>query len=234
MLKSLARELVFGAKANPRTYIERLKEMGVVIGEDVSIYVPTKTLIDESYPWMLTIGDHVRIAQGVTILTHDYSWSVLKQVEGEILGASGRVTIGNNVFIGMHATILRGVTIGDNVIIGSGAVVTKDCEADGVYAGNPARRIAELDDFLKKRRLAQVDEARELAVAYFERYHRRPPEDVFHEYFMIFLSKEEMLKRPWCVAKMKLGGNEQKSLLFAERFERPFRDYQDFMKYCFG
>lgn len=31
---------------------------------------------------MITIGDHVRITEGVKILTHDYSWSVLKNCRG--------------------------------------------------------------------------------------------------------------------------------------------------------
>lgn len=53
--------------------------------EAIALYIPTKTLIDEQYPWMITIGDHVRITEGVKILTHDYSWSVLKNCRGESL-----------------------------------------------------------------------------------------------------------------------------------------------------
>ena len=129
MLKQLVKKLIQGPKASPAAYIDHLRKIGMKIGEDVSIYASTKTLIDETLPWMITIGDHVRIAQGVSILAHDYSWSVLKGMTGGILGASGRVRIGSNVFIGMQAIILRGVTIEDNVIIGSGAVVTKDCRS---------------------------------------------------------------------------------------------------------
>ena len=40
------------------------------------------------------------------------------------------VKIGNNVWIGSHATILSGVTIGDNAVIAAGAVVTKDVAAN--------------------------------------------------------------------------------------------------------
>ena len=56
-----------------------LKKQGVKIGEDCIIYAPNKTLIDCQYPWMITIGDHVRITQGVMMITHDFSWSVLKK-----------------------------------------------------------------------------------------------------------------------------------------------------------
>ena len=217
------------------SYIRHLRALGMRVGEDVKIYTPTKGVIDEQYPWLISIGDHVRITQGVTILTHDYSWSVLKRTEkGAILGASGKVTIGNNVFIGMHATILRGVTIGDNVVIGSGAVVTKDCPANGIYAGNPAKRIAELDTFTEKRKQAQVAEAKELATAYFDRYKKYPSEEVFHEYFYLFLSQEEAGKRPWCVEKMHQCGNYEDSVLYLKHFERPFHDFKAFMQFCFN
>lgn len=233
MIKRLARKLVWRHKATSDSYISHLIQRGFSIGDDVTIYSPTKTIIDESYPWMVSIGNHVRIAEGVTILTHDYSWSVIKGLDGGILGASGRVEIGNNVFIGMHATILRGVTIEDNVIIGSGAVVTKDCLKNGVYAGNPARRIAELSDFIQKRKKVQIEEAKELAVWYYRKYQKRPPEEIFHEYFMLFFDKGAILERPWCVNKLKLCGNFEDSLLYVEKYERPFENYDAFLKFCF-
>ena len=49
--------------------------------------------------------------------------------------------VGNNVWIGYGACILRGVTIGDNAIVGTSAVVTKDVPANAVVAGVPARVI---------------------------------------------------------------------------------------------
>jgi acetyltransferase-like isoleucine patch superfamily enzyme len=51
------------------------------------------------------------------------------------------VVIGNNVWIGYGACILRGVTVGDNAIIGTSAVVTADVPANAVVAGVPARVI---------------------------------------------------------------------------------------------
>ena len=51
------------------------------------------------------------------------------------------VHVGNNVWIGYGACILRGVTVGDNAIIGTSAVVTKDVPANAVVAGVPARVI---------------------------------------------------------------------------------------------
>jgi acetyltransferase-like isoleucine patch superfamily enzyme len=51
------------------------------------------------------------------------------------------VTIGDDVWIGANASILRGVNIGPRAIVGIGSVVTKNVPADGVVAGNPARVI---------------------------------------------------------------------------------------------
>ena len=51
----------------------------------------------------------------------------------------GGICIGNNVFIGMKTTILKGVHIGDNVIIGANSLVNKDVPNNCVVAGNPAR-----------------------------------------------------------------------------------------------
>jgi acetyltransferase-like isoleucine patch superfamily enzyme len=51
------------------------------------------------------------------------------------------VSIGNNVWIGYGACILRGVTVGDNAVIGTNAVVTKDVPANAVVAGLPAKVI---------------------------------------------------------------------------------------------
>ena len=51
------------------------------------------------------------------------------------------VHVGNNVWIGYGACILRGVTVGDNAIIGTNAVVTRDVPANAVVGGVPARLI---------------------------------------------------------------------------------------------
>ncbi|MEO8205294.1 MAG: DapH/DapD/GlmU-related protein, partial [Chthoniobacterales bacterium] len=52
--------------------------------------------------------------------------------------------IGNHGSIGTNATILP-VTICDHVVIGAGAVVTRDILTPGIYAGNPARKLREMD-----------------------------------------------------------------------------------------
>lgn len=55
------------------------------------------------------------------------------------------VIIHDNVWVGDHATVLKGVTIGENSIVAAGAIVTKDVPANVIVAGNPARIVKELD-----------------------------------------------------------------------------------------
>ena len=54
------------------------------------------------------------------------------------------VVVGDNVWIGASAIVLKGVTIGENAVIGAGAVVASDVPANAVVAGNPAKVVRAL------------------------------------------------------------------------------------------
>lgn len=232
-MKENIKKIVQGKRYSSESYINYLRNLGMLIGEDVTIYVPTKTLIDEQYPWMISIGNHVRITEGVKILTHDYSWSVLKSYSGGVLGSSGYIEIGNNVFIGMNAIITRNVTIGDNVIIGVGSIVTKNCEANGVYVGNPAHKIMDIDEFFEKRKKMQLEEAKILALQYYEVYHKKPEREIFHEYFMLFSDENAIKNNSVFCKKINLCGNLKEMPIYLEKYPPLFRDYDEFMRYCF-
>lgn len=241
MIINFFKKLIYGKRSDSAAYICHLRKIGVAIGDDVTIYAPTKTFIDEQYPWMISIGNHVHITEGVKILTHDYSWSVLKVADniaenyggGGIFGASGEVKIGDNVFIGMNAIILRNVRIGDNVIIGVGSVVTKDCERNFVYGGNPARKIMSLEQFYQKRKELQLKEAKELALAYYKRFAKKPDKEVFHEYFMLFADEQDILSCGAFNNKMNLCGNRQQSFVYSQENKPVFCSYEEFLNYCF-
>lgn len=88
------------------------------------------------------IGDNCFIAPQVGIYTATHPIDPLERTSGYEYGKP--ITIGNNCWIGGHATINPGVTLGDNVVIASGAVVTKSFGDNVVIAGNPARVIKEI------------------------------------------------------------------------------------------
>ena len=161
-LRDIFRSIAFGARSSSDNYINYLRSKGMIIGDNTVIYSPAHCTIDETRPWMIEIGDNVSITKGVTILTHGYDWSVFKGLYGDVLGSSGRVIIGNNVFVGMNSTILKGVVIGDNVVIGANSLINKDVPSNSVVVGNPQRVICGIDEYLEKRRAVQMDEARDL------------------------------------------------------------------------
>lgn len=96
----------------------------------------------------IDIGNNVKIGGGVCIYDTDFhsldpiKRMNIKEDRSEI--NKRNVIIGNNVFIGAHSTILKGVTIGENSIIGACSVVTKNVPSNEIWGGNPARFIKNL------------------------------------------------------------------------------------------
>lgn len=122
---------------------EELQKLGMEVGKNFKRL--NGVILDPSHCWLITIGDNVTMAPRVHILAHDASTK-------QFLGYTkiGRVDIGNNVFIGAETVVLPNITIGDNVIIGANSTVTKDVPANSVVAGNPAKVISSLEEYLSK------------------------------------------------------------------------------------
>ena len=87
----------------------------------------------------VSIGRECLIADRVMLIDFDHSAADVERPIREQGIHKGDVRIGDNVWIGYAASILRGVTVGDNAIIGTGSVVTGDVPANAVVAGVPAR-----------------------------------------------------------------------------------------------
>lgn len=82
----------------------------------------------------ISIGDDATISENVVIMDSDVH---------NICGTNktAPIEIGNHVWIGIGAIILKGVHIGDNAVIAAGSVVTHDVPSNTVVAGNPAKVI---------------------------------------------------------------------------------------------
>lgn len=99
---------------------------------------------------MITIGNHVRITNGVRFVTHDGGVWVLRNLGLENADIFGKIEIGDNVHIGWNAIIMPNVSIGNNCVIGAGAVVTKSIPDNSVAVGVPARVIESIDEYYTK------------------------------------------------------------------------------------
>jgi maltose O-acetyltransferase len=88
------------------------------------------------------IGNNCFIAPQVGIYTATHPLDPVKRTSG--LEYAKAITIGNDCWIGGHATINPGVTLGNNVVVASGAVVTKSFGDNVVIGGNPARVLKEI------------------------------------------------------------------------------------------
>ncbi|MBQ8833240.1 MAG: acyltransferase [Paludibacteraceae bacterium] len=172
-------------------YEKWLREQGVVIGKNLRLFNHKSIRFDTTTPGLITIGDNVSITADVSILTHDFCSSVFREKYHDYLPGRSKVIIGNNVYIGQKAIILRGVTIGDNVIIAAGAIVTKDIPSDSVVAGVPARVVYTLDEYYQKRKAVAMNEAKQYARDLYQYRGVRPTVEDFWEEFALFYHEEE-------------------------------------------
>lgn len=101
----------------------------LVIGNKCSIGDRTEIHCGES----VTIGDKVIIAWDCNIMDRDYH-----SVDGRD-EHTAPINIGNGVWIGCRAIILKGINIGESAIVAAGSVVTKDVPPHALVAGNPAQ-----------------------------------------------------------------------------------------------
>ena len=105
-----------------------------------------------SEPYLIKIGNNVRITDGVKFLTHDGGAWVLRKMKKSMEKADlfGTIVVGDNTHIGWNSIIMPNVKIGKNCIIGCGAIVTKDIPDNSIAVGVPARVIEDTNEYEKK------------------------------------------------------------------------------------
>jgi hypothetical protein len=93
----------------------------------------------------IEIGSRVAVGANVTITDTDFHpLDPIERQRDFLAGKHAPVIIEDDVFIGMHSLILKGVTIGRGSIVGAGSVVTGDVASGIIVAGNPAQFIRDI------------------------------------------------------------------------------------------
>ena len=90
------------------------------------------------------IGNHVNLAQGITVTALNHNFSDTNKRIDEQGVSTNPVTIEDDVWVGANAVILPGVTIGEHSVVAAGAVVTKDVPPHSLVAGVPAKVIKKI------------------------------------------------------------------------------------------
>lgn len=124
-------------------YLKRLVKNGLMVGD--CFQMEKGCNIDAVCPWLIKIGDNVTFATNVCVLAHDAS---TKKLTGYT--RVGRVSVGDNVFVGYGSIILPGVSIGNDTVVGAGAVVTKDVPVGKIVAGVPAKIVGDVSELKAK------------------------------------------------------------------------------------
>ncbi len=127
---------VYGCTIGDGTFVGPFTEIQKDVAIGKRCRVQSHTFICE----LVTIGDDCFVGHGVMFVNDRFAAGGPARGRKELWQPT---TIGDRVSIGSNATIMP-VRIASGTVIGAGAVVTKDIDLAGVYAGNPARRIKEL------------------------------------------------------------------------------------------
>lgn len=124
-----------------KDYFEINRSADIYIGKNAVLELGSGYIMDKlslQCLYNIKIGHNVMISRDVVIRDSD-SHQILNGTHNPIQA----ITIGDHVWIGMRAIILKGVTIGDGAIIAAGSIVTKDVPARTLVAGIPAKVIKE-------------------------------------------------------------------------------------------
>lgn len=120
------------------------RHLGVSIGKNCLI----STRYWSSEPYLITIGNHVQVTNGVSFYTHG-GGHVVRQ-KHPAFDCFGKICIKDGAYIGAWSLIMPGVTIGEGALIAAGSVVTKSVPPHIVVGGNPAHYICTTEEYYER------------------------------------------------------------------------------------
>lgn len=122
----------FKGKAVIEPYCRLSGDPLIVCGDDFYLNAGCHLLGD------IVFGNHVMIGPKTVIWGRDHGMELGRPMKHQP-HTKAPIRIGDDVWIGANATILKGVTIGSGTVVGAGAVVTRDVPDYAIVAGNPAK-----------------------------------------------------------------------------------------------
>lgn len=125
--------------------VSRARKQGVKVGENCRFFSTNFS----TEPYLIEIGNHVTITEGVQFVTHDGGVWVFRESNPDI-ELFGNIEIGNNVFIGLNSIILFNTVVGNNCIIAAGSIVKGNFSDNSIIAGVPAKVIGSINDYFEK------------------------------------------------------------------------------------
>lgn len=109
----------------------------IVVSENGSLGIGSGSLINSGVSVLcwesVTIGDDCSLAFDSVVMDTDFH-----EIRPGQSSVTAPVVIGDHVWVGARATILKGVRIGDGAIVAAGSIVTRDVPARALVAGAPA------------------------------------------------------------------------------------------------
>lgn len=150
------------ASYDNETLVEYFRKQGARIGEGCHFQI--RNIGND--PYLIRIGNHVFIATGVVLHTHDGGvWILRESIPG--IRICGPITIEDNCVVGINSQILPNVRIGENSIIGAGSVVLSDIPPNSIAMGVPARVVGSTVRY-KERSISSWEEQKPAGVSEFD------------------------------------------------------------------
>lgn len=135
-------KVILGERSQSRSGLTLIADGGVI---EVGAHCQFNTNVSVTALESVRIGERCSLANNVVIVDHDHAFGGVSAFD------SAEVVLGDDVWVGANAVILKGVHVADHCVIAAGAVVTKDVQpAYSVWGGCPARMISSRSDVHEK------------------------------------------------------------------------------------